>query len=110
MKSTLSLLAVLLVGALPIAAGAAEPAKSPPALQPGTAPAPPAVPDAGKIEVPPMFKELDQNKDGQITKDEAKRSAETLARFDSLDTDHNGKVSLLEWNAGEKQKTPLAKP
>ena len=64
--------------------------------------------ELGKPEVPPLFKELDKNRDGQVTRDEAKRSAEILSTFDTLDTDHNGKVSLLEWNAAEMQK-PHAK-
>ena len=48
-----------------------------------------------------MFKELDRDKDGQVSKDEAKRSADVQARFDQLDSDRDGKVSMTEWNAGK---------
>ncbi|NMG74678.1 hypothetical protein [Aromatoleum diolicum] len=99
MKSTISLVALILAGALPMTSTAAEPAKSPPA----TLEASPV--DAGRTEVPPMFKELDQDKDGQVSKDEAKRSAEILARFDTLDSDRNGKVSIVEWAAVERPKS-----
>lgn len=108
MKSTISLVALVLAGALPIGAMAADPPKSPAATDPAPMPAQPA-PDVGKTEVPPMFKELDQNKDGQVSKDEAKRSAEVQTLFDSMDSDRNGKISLVEWNTNEKQK-PRAKP
>jgi hypothetical protein len=124
MKSTISLVALLLAGALPIAATAAEPAKHPamepgpatsqpaagdaaepakhPAMEPSPATSQPAPGDAGRTEVPPRFKELDRDKDGQISKDEAKVSAEIEARFETLDSDRNGKVSLIEWAASEK--------
>lgn len=108
MKSTISLATLVLAGALPLGALAADPPKSPAAAEPAPMPAQP-VPDAGKTEVPPMFKELDQNKDGQVSKDEAKRSADVLARFETLDSDHSGKVSLVEWNMAEKSKAG-AKP
>ena len=101
MKSTISLLALVLAGALPIAATAAEPAKHP-AMEPSPATSQPAPGDAGRTEVPPRFKELDRDKDGQISKDEAKVSAEIEARFETLDSDRNGKVSLIEWAASEK--------
>jgi len=116
MKSTISLVALVLAGALPIGALAADPPKSPAATEPAPMPAQPAPdagkaapPEAGKTEMPPMFKELDLNKDGQVSKDEAKRSADVLARFETLDSDHNGKVSLVEWNTSEKPKAG-AKP
>ena len=38
-----------------------------------------------------------------MTKDEAKRSADLQARFDQLDTDQDGKLSMNEWNAGNKK-------
>ena len=49
-----------------------------------------------------MFKELDQNHDGQINQSEAKRSADVSARFSGLDTDKNKQISVEEWLAGEK--------
>ena len=55
-----------------------------------------------QAETPPMFKELDRNKDGQISKREARRSADLNTRFDTLDTDKNKQISLAEWMADEK--------
>jgi hypothetical protein len=124
MKSTISLLALVLAGALPITATAAEPAKHPamesspatsqpapaepakhPAMESSPATSQPAPAQAGRTEVPARFKELDRDKDGQISKDEAKVSAEIETRFETLDTDRNGKVSLIEWAATEKMKS-----
>lgn len=51
-----------------------------------------------------MFRELDRDKDGQVTKDEAKRSADVQARFDALDANHDGKVSMAEWSSGQREK------
>lgn len=51
-----------------------------------------------------MFKELDRDKDGQVSKDEAKRSADVQARFDEIDTNRDGKVSMNEWNSSSKRK------
>ncbi|TVO58769.1 hypothetical protein [Denitromonas halophila] len=91
MNSKLSLAALLIAGSLPLAALAANPTPATPASGSGT--------DA----VPPMFQELDRDKDGQINKEEAKRSADASASFASIDTDKNGKLSVAEWTAHEKQ-------
>lgn len=134
MKNILTVLALAVTGAMPIAATAADPAQpatpaeratpaEPGAKTPSAMPAEPATPaeratpagaakgplqgvppEAGRTELPPMFRELDQDKDGQISKGEAKRSAETQASFDSMDTDRNGKISLIEWGAADKAK------
>jgi hypothetical protein len=96
MKTMMSLLAVALASALPLAALGAEPANTPKAVTP-------AEQDAAKPAADPMFEQLDQDKDGQISQGEAKRSADVQARFKQLDTDHSGMISLAEWNAGEKQ-------
>ena len=86
-------------------ASAADPAQAAPAA--GTT-APKAMPaEAGKTELPSMFKELDQNKDGQVSKEESKRSAEVQTSFDSIDSDRNGKISVAEWNMAEKAKQPM---
>ena len=108
MKNILTVLALAVAGTLPVAATAADPAKPP--VTPDAAPSAlkGVTPQAGRTELPPMFKELDQDKDGQISKDEAKRSAEAQTNFDAMDTDHNGKISLIEWGAHEKAK-PLSK-
>ncbi|WP_160060908.1 EF-hand domain-containing protein [Psychromonas sp. L1A2] len=46
------------------------------------------------------FAKVDVNKDGQITKDEAKRGL--LKRFDKIDSDANGSISTTEFAALEK--------
>lgn len=88
MKSKLSLAAMLVAGSLPLTVLAADPAPSGAAGMDGAA---------------PMFKQLDTNKDGQISMDEAKRSAETSAAFATIDTDHDGKLSMAEWAAHDKR-------
>lgn len=109
MKNILTVLAVTVAGALPVAATAAEPSK--PAIATNPAPTPPqgVSPEAGRTELPPMFRELDTDKDGQVSKDESKRSAEIQASFDAMDTDRSGKISLIEWSAADKAK-PRPKP
>ena len=57
-----------------------------------TAPAPAA------IAVKPMgWKDLDTNKDGQISKNEAAADATLNTDFDSADTDKNGSLSRAEF-------------
>ncbi len=94
MKRKINLATLLLVGALPLGAMAAEPMQGP-ATTPqskDTVAAP-----AGKEEAPPLFKELDRNHDGYVTKEEAKRSADITARFKELDSDHDGKIAVTEF-------------
>lgn len=84
--------AVVLLAALPMAAGAAEYGQTP-------AGAPPA------NEIPaPLFEQLDANHDGFVTVAEAKRSADITARFKDLDVDRDGKISLDEFKKGAQQK------
>jgi hypothetical protein len=42
------------------------------------------------------FRSLDINKDGAISRDEAKKSAELAKRFNEMDKDGDGKLSLQE--------------
>lgn len=60
----------------------------------------PSATGSSATEQPPMFKELDKNKDGKISESEAKRSADVSARFSTLDGDKDKHVSLTEWQAG----------
>jgi hypothetical protein len=62
-------------------------------------------PAAGQAEAPPMFKELDKNHDGLIDQSEAKRSADVNARFSTLDTNKDKRISAAEWSAGEQSKS-----
>ena len=59
---------------------------------------------AGSADDPPMFRELDTNHDGYITKEEAKRSADVTARFNDLDTDRDGRISSAEFRKGMQPK------
>jgi len=81
---------ILLLAAAPMAVLAADPKP---------APAP------GQSEAPPMFKELDKNHDGQIDQTEAKKSADVTARFSTLDSNKDKRISLTEWQAGEQSKS-----
>ncbi len=55
-------------------------------------------------EAAPLFKELDANHDGYISKEEAKRSADITSRFDKLDLNHDGRISVDEFKKGEQPK------
>lgn len=127
MKRKLTLTAVILAAGLPMAAfaqGGTYPDSTRPNPQTGTQGATdgaPATGTRGPTSSPgttgsgttgtgtvggastdaAMFKELDQNKDGQVSKDEAKRSADVQTRFDDLDKDSDGKISMTEWNSGK---------
>jgi Ca2+-binding EF-hand superfamily protein len=57
-------------------------------------------PAAGSTaEAAPLFLQLDSDQDGYVSKDEAKRSADTAAQFDDLDANHDGKISATEFGA-----------
>lgn len=110
MKTKLGLVAMLFAGTLPLAAAAADPVR-PPATDPVRPPAA-DMPPAGNpgmsgsggapTNTAPIFQQLDRDGDGQISKEEARRSADALARFNALDTDRSGGISAAEWQAGEK--------
>lgn len=88
----------LALGAIPLVTMAADSGKPP---DPGNT-NPPAM-SAPASPPAPLFAELDKDRDGAITKLEAKRSAEISARFDELDADHNGKISIAEWQAAARK-------
>lgn len=81
---------LLLLAAAPLAALAADP---------------PPAPATGQAEAPPLFKGLDKNHDGQIDQTEAKRSADVTARFSTLDSNKDKRISVAEWQAGEQSKS-----
>lgn len=66
---------------------------------------PTPAPAAGQAEAPPMFKELDKNHDGQIDLTEAKKSADVTARFSTLDSNKDKRISAAEWLAGEQSRS-----
>jgi hypothetical protein len=84
---------ILLLAAAPLAALAADPKPAP---------------AAGQAEAPPLFKELDKNRDGQIDQTEAKKSADVTARFSTLDANKDKRISLAEWQTGEQAKSGAA--
>lgn len=111
MKRKLTLTALVLAASLPMAvlAQGGGYQDSPPAQPKGTQ-GESTMPDASGTtgaksgDTSSMFKELDRDKDGQVSKDEAKRSADVQMRFDELDANRDGKVSMTEWNSSPKRK------
>lgn len=101
MKYKIDFTTLLLSALLPFGAISGEPTQPPPT---GTLPKDAATAPAGKDEVPPLFKELDRNRDGYVTKDESKRSADVMARFNDLDADHDGKIAAVEFKKGMQGK------
>jgi len=117
MKRKLTLTALVMAASLPMAVLAqgggyqdstpGTDSAQPKATQGGSTTTPGATGTTGAMkggDTSSMFKELDRDKDGQISKDEAKRSADVQARFDEIDADRDGKVSMNEWNSSSKRK------
>ena len=46
------------------------------------------------------FTRADTNSDGKLSREEAQRFPEIAARFDELDTDRDGFLSLIEFSVG----------
>lgn len=87
MKRTLIAFAV--AAALPLTALA----------QMGSPSAPSKSPSSGMSKGASPLNRLDTNKDGYVSKDEAKGSAEVSKNFSTLDKDHDGKLSPSELSA-----------
>ena len=47
--------------------------------------------------MPPLFVASDQNKDGYVSKDEAKKVGVSPINFDSADKNKDNKLNLNEW-------------
>ncbi|WP_310449747.1 hypothetical protein [Sulfuritalea sp.] len=92
-RTRLATLCVVLA-TLPLGAIAADPA---PPMSSTPAPAATPGPAATGAQAAPIFEQLDGNRDGFVTKDEAKRSADVTARFKELDADRDGKISAVEF-------------
>lgn len=83
MKSRLCLSALAVLGTLSLGAVAADTSSSPSSTRQGATSS--------------MFDQLDANRDGFVSKDEAKRSADISARFKDLDSNSDGKLSTAEY-------------
>jgi Ca2+-binding EF-hand superfamily protein len=54
--------------------------------------------DSSKASAPPRsFVIVDKNKDGHISRDEAKQAGISNLNFDAADKDKDGKLNLSEW-------------
>jgi hypothetical protein len=95
MNSTYSSIALLAALALPISAIAADNPSTSPAAPKAAVPAQPAKSQAALGK----FESIDANKDGYITRDEAKKSDILNQRFTQLDLDRDGKLSGIELKA-----------
>ena len=67
--------------------------------QTAAAPAPDA---KARMAVEAAFTKADVNGDGRISKDEAAKMPEIAGKFDALDTDKDGTLTLAEFAAGYK--------
>jgi hypothetical protein len=90
LSSMLILAAAVALPTAVLAAGNDPAARAPSAS--GTAPR-----DAG---APMTFNSLDANKDGHISREEAKNSSELNKQFSQLDKDGDGKLSAAELGSG----------
>jgi Ca2+-binding EF-hand superfamily protein len=53
----------------------------------------------------PAFSDLDQNSDGQLTREEAAADSELANNFDVIDQDGNGYITSAEYNASVENDT-----
>jgi EF hand domain-containing protein len=86
---------IVFAGALaaPLVSGAADPSQSTDKPAPGA---------GAKASAFQMF---DIDKDGFISREEARNSADLSARFNAIDTDRDGKISAEEFNAGAQLRS-----
>lgn len=101
MKPKFTLATLCIAAALPLGALAAEPTTT---GMPETRNTPVPAASGGTQEAAPLFEQLDANRDGFVTKAEAKRSAEVTSRFKDLDADGNGRISSEEFKKGMQPK------
>jgi Ca2+-binding EF-hand superfamily protein len=54
--------------------------------------------DASKVnQAPRSFVVIDKNKDGHISREEAKQAGISTLNFDAADKDRDGRINLSEW-------------
>jgi ABC-type transporter MlaC component len=71
-----------------------------PALAQAQAAAPPAQQQATDKAASDAFKRADANQDGKLSKEESARMPAIAAKFDELDKDKDGSLSMDEFMAG----------
>lgn len=99
MKRNTTLATLLLLGALPLAAVAAD------TMGRGSSSSnPTSSSTSARDDQTQLFNQLDSNHDGYVSKEEARRSADVTSRFKELDADHDGKISSEEYRKGEQPK------
>lgn len=103
LNKTLIAAAVAAVFALPVAANAAGSDKASGAAAPsgGTSSSAPKSSAAGNGGSASMMKRLDADKDGNVSRDEAKKDTTISKRFKELDKNNDGKLSATELNAAQ---------
>ena len=98
-NKTLIAAAIAALFAVPMTANAAEKSSGPSATSGGTSSAGKSA--AGNGGSASMMKQLDTDKDGSVSRDEAKKDSNVSKRFKELDKDNNGKLSATELNAAQ---------
>lgn len=63
----------------------------------------PSAPASADIHI---FNQLDRNKDGVVTKDEAEKSATAKSEFNAIDRNRDGSLSREEWVEFFTRKDP----
>jgi hypothetical protein len=73
----------------------------PPSTPPGGSSSPSTSPDGGAAAGGDVFTKLDSDKDGMVSKKEASKNKNLTAKWDTLDTNKDGKLDQGEFSAFE---------